>query len=63
MRLPREEVTAFLFLANVKMGEGVSGTVSNLSFAFLPNLSGWRGGIRVYVASANSSRTESEHIV
>ena len=53
----------FVFLGNGKMGEGVSGSIGKLSFAFLPDLLGWRGGIRVHGASANSRRTASEHIV
>jgi hypothetical protein len=42
------------------VGEGISGRVGKLSFA---NLLGWRGGTRVHSASANGSRTASEHIV
>ena len=45
------------------MDEGISGSVGELSFAFLPNLLGWHRGVRVQDASANGSRTASEHIV
>ena len=37
-------------LWNAKMGEGISGSVGELSFALFPNLLGWRGDVRFHDA-------------